>query len=183
MSGVTLLSLTPVVLNLGCESHMRLPSTLCSPCDSQQSFSKTCNILCNRLHSTIKQNVSVWLVLQFLVWICSKIVGPDLGPCSEMVENHWFRTKRCYLNNKGCCKYAFSGNNDKYTSSNIGLLKDATLNKLLEFKLQCITIIWAIHVDEPVKTEEIWTLVIVCVVVYSWGSKSDRMTRKCDSIC
>ena len=45
--------------------------------------------------SCMKQNVSIDLqVLKFLVCLYNKIVGLDLSPFSEMVENHCWRSKK-----------------------------------------------------------------------------------------
>ena len=45
-----------VVLNHGLGSHMRLPKTFCA---ALRSFNTTFNILCSRLRSAVKQNVSI----------------------------------------------------------------------------------------------------------------------------
>jgi len=47
------------------------------------------NILSNRLRSGIKQDVSMTCVKIVLVRLFNKIVGLDLAPFIEKVENHW----------------------------------------------------------------------------------------------
>ena len=74
--------------------HAAPKHTLCGP---QQSFNKTSNILCNRLCSAIKKMCQLTCVKIFLVRFSNKIVGLDLVPFSEKVENNWFK-QFCYRN-------------------------------------------------------------------------------------
>jgi len=79
-------SCRPVNLNPSSEGDPKHPL-----CGHQQSFNETSNILCNRLLSSIKQNVSIELCWKFLVRRSNKIVGLDLASFSEKVESHWCR--------------------------------------------------------------------------------------------
>jgi len=57
-------------------------------CCAQQSFNKTSNRLCNRLHFAIKQTRQLACVKIYFIRLSKKIVGLDLDPFSEKAESN-----------------------------------------------------------------------------------------------